>query len=494
MKLNHWVLSGILLGTTTPLLSSNILPAASADSYHAVEPGETLSAIASRYKTTPDALRNANQMPGTADGASLTAMLLRVPTVEAKASAPAAAPVMAASNIATAPGNQSGSIRMSENYAVQAGDTVDSIVARYAATGRSVNANDIRVRNQLTGQPLAGTFLVIPLKTVYATSQQSVAATSPAMSSQPAIHPTYNTSADASHAVMPVAQIIPSSQPVYTPPNQPAPKAAPRRGSVLGSRGISSGSDLNGVRVLGEHEEAEAPTSTDPRPKIITTAPTVSSSRVLASVAKVSGSSAKIRRLPSSDAASLYSCASGTELAVISEQSGWSSILMSDRSTGWIQTRHLRETGASVDITDQVKGDWTSRPTGSTKSYGNGRYSSSNPMVAQALSWLGTKYVYGGESRRGIDCSALVQNSFRACGYKLPRTAAEQSKVGQKVDPANLQPGDRLYFSASGRRVDHTGLYMGDGMYVHASGSGRRVMVSNLFDRSSWNIFVGARR
>ena len=126
-----------------------------------------------------------------------------------------------------------------------------------------------------------------------------------------------------------------------------------------------------------------------------------------------------------------------------------------------------------------------------------GNFSSNNPFVATALTWLGTPYVYGGESRRGIDCSAMVQASFRANGVRLPRTAAEQSKVGIRIDPSDpsrLQPGDRLYFSASGTRVDHTGLYMGNGLFVHASGSGRAVIVSNLTDRRNWNILVGARR
>jgi cell wall-associated NlpC family hydrolase len=163
---------------------------------------------------------------------------------------------------------------------------------------------------------------------------------------------------------------------------------------------------------------------------------------------------------------------------------------MSDRSTGWIPSRYLKFTGESVDISTQVL---THDPSSGKYAY-DGNFSSSHPAVAQALTWLGTRYVYGGTSRRGIDCSALVQTSFRAIGYGLPRTAAQQSRVGQPVDPTNLQPGDRLYFSASGTRVDHTGLYMGNGMFVHASGRGRGVIVSNLFDRRNWNIFVGARR
>jgi hypothetical protein len=35
---------------------------------------------------------------------------------------------------------------------------------------------------------------------------------------------------------------------------------------------------------------------------------------------------------------------------------------------------------------------------------------------------------------------------------------------------------------------------MGNGLFVHASGTGRSVIVSNLFDRFNWNIYVGARR
>ena len=216
---------------------------------------------------------------------------------------------------------------------------------------------------------------------------------------------------------------------------------------------------------------------------------------IQAAVARIAKAGARIRRLPDAGATTLYKCSTGTEIAVTKQSGEWSAILMSDRSTGWIPTRFLKFTGQSVDISTQVvaaasyssAGDYSVRA-------GDGRWSSTNPMVAQALGWMGTPYVYGGTSRRGIDCSAMIQNSFRSCGYRLPRTAAEQARVGTPIAPSNLQPGDRLYFSASGTRVDHTGLYMGDGLFVHASGRGRSVIVSKLFDRRNWNIYTGARR
>ena len=122
-------------------------------------------------------------------------------------------------------------------------------------------------------------------------------------------------------------------------------------------------------------------------------------------------------------------------------------------------------------------------------------------VVFLARAQIGTRYRFGGTTPKGgFDCSGFVRYVLGALQFALPRTAAQQAKVGSRIPiPADnpgqyLQPGDRLYFSASGSRVDHTGLYMGNGLFVHASGSGRRVIVSNLFDSRNWNIFVGARR
>jgi cell wall-associated NlpC family hydrolase len=171
----------------------------------------------------------------------------------------------------------------------------------------------------------------------------------------------------------------------------------------------------------------------------------------------------------------------------------WSAILMSDRSTGWLPTHYLKFTGVSVDITSQVETTGRQDSDDSVSGY-TGGYQSNHPAVRYALRWLGTPYRYGGESTRGIDCSSLVQKSFAACGKKLPRVSRDQAKVGQRVEAKDLQPGDRLYFSASGTHVDHTGIYMGNGLFVHASGGARKVTVSRLSDKRNWNIFVGARR
>ena len=81
-------------------------------------------------------------------------------------------------------------------------------------------------------------------------------------------------------------------------------------------------------------------------------------------------------------------------------------------------------------------------------------------LIETAKSYRGTPYRYGGTTRAGMDCSALVYHSFASVGVKVPRTSAEQSKLGKKIPHRKIRPGDVLFF-ATGRKkkeVTHTGI------------------------------------
>ena len=99
-------------------------------------------------------------------------------------------------------------------------------------------------------------------------------------------------------------------------------------------------------------------------------------------------------------------------------------------------------------------------------------------LVALARAQVGTRYVFGGTSPdRGFDCSGLIKYLAQALKLDVPRTAAEQSRVGSAVDrdQSRLRPGDLLTFG-TGKRVSHIGIYVGDGKFIHAStGAGRVV-------------------
>jgi cell wall-associated NlpC family hydrolase len=79
---------------------------------------------------------------------------------------------------------------------------------------------------------------------------------------------------------------------------------------------------------------------------------------------------------------------------------------------------------------------------------------------------------------------------------QLPRTAAEQVKVGQPVRRLDeLRAGDRLYFWDKKRgKVGHTGIYLGGGYFVHSSRSHNGVATDYLGSRTWLNMLVAARR
>jgi cell wall-associated NlpC family hydrolase len=103
-----------------------------------------------------------------------------------------------------------------------------------------------------------------------------------------------------------------------------------------------------------------------------------------------------------------------------------------------------------------------------------------------ALSAVGTRYVHGGASpSRGFDCSGLVSWAYAKNGIALPRTADEQSEVGEAVDREDLLPGDIVVFSSFWSGT-HTGVYTGQGKFVHSPRPGKRVRVESL-DSDYWS-------
>lgn len=127
---------------------------------------------------------------------------------------------------------------------------------------------------------------------------------------------------------------------------------------------------------------------------------------------------------------------------------------------------------------------------------GSDYVSAAEQLVDQALAYLGVRYRFGGTSpETGLDCSGLVLNVFRnAIGFDLPRTAAEMSRLGDKIGRQELKPGDLVFFNTMRRAFSHVGIYLGDGKFVHAPSSGGKVRVEAL-SSSYWSKrFNGARR
>jgi cell wall-associated NlpC family hydrolase len=116
-------------------------------------------------------------------------------------------------------------------------------------------------------------------------------------------------------------------------------------------------------------------------------------------------------------------------------------------------------------------------------------------LVSLTKQQVGLKYKWG-SVRPGLafDCSGLVKWVMEAFDLHLPRTAAQQAKLGVEVpkDTAQLLPGDLLFFGR-GKRVTHIGIYVGDGKYVHAANRRKGVIESDVAKaKPRW--WKGARR
>lgn len=111
-----------------------------------------------------------------------------------------------------------------------------------------------------------------------------------------------------------------------------------------------------------------------------------------------------------------------------------------------------------------------------------------NPMSLKLhdfiFDWIGRPYRFGGESKRGIDCSAFARELYaRVMGQYLPRNSRQQFKYVQTINKEELQTGDLVFFKIKTRDISHVGVYLSDNKFIQSSKSG--VNIASL-ENSYW--------
>lgn len=119
--------------------------------------------------------------------------------------------------------------------------------------------------------------------------------------------------------------------------------------------------------------------------------------------------------------------------------------------------------------------------------------SKASAIIATSKQYIGVKYVFGGTTPEGFDCSGFVKYVFAKNGTSLPRVSRDQYQQGSSVSFSDLKPGDLVFFSlAKNGVVDHVGIYVGDGQFINASSSkGVTIYTLGAYWKSA---FVGAKR
>jgi len=103
--------------------------------------------------------------------------------------------------------------------------------------------------------------------------------------------------------------------------------------------------------------------------------------------------------------------------------------------------------------------------------------------VSVAMQFLGTPYVWGGESPGGFDCSGLTKYAYGQVGVGLSHFTGAQWNEGVRVPADQLLPGDLVFFRSD---LGHMGMYIGGGQYIHAPQTGDVVKISSMSDRGDY--------
>jgi len=119
-------------------------------------------------------------------------------------------------------------------------------------------------------------------------------------------------------------------------------------------------------------------------------------------------------------------------------------------------------------------------------------------LIETATEQLGAKYLPGGTTAKGFDCSGLIYTTFKKIEISLPRTTIEMAKIGATIDPDEIKEGDLIFFKTNGKSViNHVGMVVDvlsdEIQFIHAATS-KGVMISSTKESYFKNAFVQANR
>ena len=214
----------------------------------------------------------------------------------------------------------------------------------------------------------------------------------------------------------------------------------------------------------------------------------------------VNSSSVNMRKGASTSSEVVTTVSLNTSVDVYEEANGWSKVKVNGKE-GYISSSLLsttkRETSRSLETPrreESVSDNSSNEGNTNTETESNTASSSkgNSSVVDTAMSYIGSKYVYGGSTPSGFDCSGFTSYIYKQYGVNLNRTAAGQYSNGTAVSRDDLQAGDLVMFGKSG--INHVGIYIGNGQIVHAANPSRGVTTDTINSGYYNNNYVGARR
>ena len=212
----------------------------------------------------------------------------------------------------------------------------------------------------------------------------------------------------------------------------------------------------------------------------------------------ITGSVVNVRENPDTSSKILTQLEKGDRVSVTGDSGGWYKVRTPDGITGWISKEYLSLKEQNISRGDEEQLSPAEINAIKDKKDSKDDLTAGQKVVNYAKKFLGVKYVWGGNTPSGFDCSGFVKYVFTNFGVDLERVACNQAKQGAKVSRDNLQAGDLVFFDTNGGHsyINHVGMYIGDGKFIHAASSRsvRKVTITELNRGFYSNAYITARR
>ncbi len=222
--------------------------------------------------------------------------------------------------------------------------------------------------------------------------------------------------------------------------------------------------------------------------------------KYLNKTAYVTSDGINFRQEANTDSKVLKTFLQNAKVTILLEEGNWYKIKHNDQE-GYILKMYVSEKKVEVtsrssesrQITTKTSNEETTTKKETTTV---AQSSKGSGVVSLAKKYLGSRYVYGGASPSGFDCSGFTMYLYKQFGVSLPHSATAQSYKGTKVSKANLQPGDIVFFKnyRTNVGIGHCGIYIGNNQFIHASTEKTGVITSSLTSSSYQKRYVTAVR
>ncbi len=208
--------------------------------------------------------------------------------------------------------------------------------------------------------------------------------------------------------------------------------------------------------------------------------------KVLTTKGSINANGVNFRESASTDSKVISSLKKGTSIQILDTLTEWHKIKVGSK-VGYVSKKFVSSAASSTK---------TSRSTEAATFVDDGDDSQIGRVIAYAKQFIGVRYVYGGKSPSGFDCSGFVGYVFKKFGVSLNSSASSMYSNGVRVSKTTLRAGDLLFFDASSRKsagaIDHVGIYLGNNQFIHASTSNGKVLIQSLSEYRG--TYIGAKR